>query len=195
MRWGDTFSKAGGGFFPLQRLDRAHTAFLVMVNLVDLVRSLKQAKSQHVIIEMNECSCCTDKKDGLTLIVVEGCYSSARSPCTLRYPLRYFPRPTQPAENTTTQQTLVTYNVKQGEKQTNTNSCVTCSWTSSKSELSSSMKIGTAPASITVFVCMDVPDAMLVSAQAASNCRTPNVKERKDHFKHYQPVWRIPFFP
>ena len=32
------------------------------------------------------------------------------------------------------------------------------------------MKIGTAPASITVFVCKDVPDAMLVSAQAASNC-------------------------
>lgn len=47
----------------------------------------------------------------------------------------------------------------------------TCSWTSSKSELSSSIKIGTAPASITVFVCMDVPDAMLVSAQAASNYR------------------------
>lgn len=36
-----TFSKAGGGFFPLQRFDRAHTAFLVMVNLVDLVKSLK----------------------------------------------------------------------------------------------------------------------------------------------------------
>lgn len=39
-----TFSKAGGGFLPLQRLDRAHTAFLVIVNLVDLVRSLKQQK-------------------------------------------------------------------------------------------------------------------------------------------------------
>lgn len=35
-----TFSKAGGGFFPLQRFDRAHTAFLVMVSLVDLVKSL-----------------------------------------------------------------------------------------------------------------------------------------------------------
>lgn len=41
MRQSGTFSKAGGGFFPLQRLDRAQTAFLVMVNLVDLVRSLK----------------------------------------------------------------------------------------------------------------------------------------------------------
>lgn len=39
-----TCSKGGGGFFPLQRLDKAHTAFLVMVNLVDLVRSLKLDK-------------------------------------------------------------------------------------------------------------------------------------------------------
>lgn len=38
------------------------------------------------------------------------------------------------------------------------------------------MKIGTAPASITVFVCMDVPDAMLVSAHAASNCRKEDKK-------------------
>lgn len=33
------------------------------------------------------------------------------------------------------------------------------------------MKTGTAPASITVLVCMEVPDAMLVSAHAASNYR------------------------
>ena len=46
MSQGDTFSKAGGGFFPLQRLDRAQTAFLVMVNLVDLVRSLKWNKGK-----------------------------------------------------------------------------------------------------------------------------------------------------
>ncbi|MPC16790.1 hypothetical protein E2C01_009626 [Portunus trituberculatus] len=45
-----------------------------------------------------------------------------------------------------------------------------CSWTSSKSELSSWIKIGTAPASITIRVCVLVPEAMLVRAQAASNC-------------------------
>lgn len=38
------------------------------------------------------------------------------------------------------------------------------------------MKMGTAPASITVLVCMDVPDAMLVSAQAASNCRDDKLR-------------------
>lgn len=64
-----------------------------------------------------------------------------------------------------------TDNIQDGHNLFKLNLCVTCSWTSSKSELSSSMKIGTAPASITVFVCMDVPDAMLVNAQAASNCR------------------------
>lgn len=38
------------------------------------------------------------------------------------------------------------------------------------------MKMGTAPASITVLVCMDVPDAMLVNAHAASNCRATKHK-------------------
>ena len=42
------------------------------------------------------------------------------------------------------------------------------------------MKIGTAPAAITVFVCMDVPDAMLVSAHAASNCRANNEAGKSD---------------
>lgn len=42
---GATFSNAGGGFFPLQRLDRAQTAFLVMVSRVDLVRSLSKERS------------------------------------------------------------------------------------------------------------------------------------------------------
>ena len=46
---------------------------------------------------------------------------------------------------------------------------LTCSWTSSMSEASSLIKIGTAPASMTTLVCREVPDAMLVSAQAASN--------------------------
>lgn len=35
-----TFSKSGGGLLPLQRLDKAHTAFLVIVRRVDLVSSL-----------------------------------------------------------------------------------------------------------------------------------------------------------
>ena len=46
----------------------------------------------------------------------------------------------------------------------------TCSRTSSLGELSSLTKIGTAPRSITTFVFSDVPDAMFVRAQAASNC-------------------------
>lgn len=45
----------------------------------------------------------------------------------------------------------------------------TCSCTSSKSELSISMKMGTAPAWITTRVWWDVPDAMLVNTHAASN--------------------------
>lgn len=45
----------------------------------------------------------------------------------------------------------------------------TCSCTSSKSELSISMKMGTAPAWITTWVWWDVPDAMLVNTHAASN--------------------------
>lgn len=41
-----TFANSGGGFFPRQRFDRAHTAFRVIVSLVDFVRSLKEtAKS------------------------------------------------------------------------------------------------------------------------------------------------------
>lgn len=48
----------------------------------------------------------------------------------------------------------------------------TCSWTSSKSELSISMKMGTAPAWITTRVWWDVPDAMLVNTHAASNWKT-----------------------
>ena len=40
------------------------------------------------------------------------------------------------------------------------------------------MKTGTAPASITVLVCMEVPDAMLVSAHAASNYRGNNTVKR-----------------
>lgn len=47
----------------------------------------------------------------------------------------------------------------------------TCSWTSSKSELSISMKMGTAPAWITTRVWWDVPEAMFVKTHAASNCR------------------------
>lgn len=37
-----TFANSGGGFFPRQRFDRAQTAFRVIVNRVDLVRSLKE---------------------------------------------------------------------------------------------------------------------------------------------------------
>ena len=39
---GDTFVKSGGGFFPLHRLLKAHTAFLVMDNRVDFVRRVRR---------------------------------------------------------------------------------------------------------------------------------------------------------
>ena len=46
-----------------------------------------------------------------------------------------------------------------------------CSRTSSLSESSRRTKCGTAPAAMTACVCSVVPEAMFVSAQAASNCR------------------------
>ena len=47
---------------------------------------------------------------------------------------------------------------------------LTCSLTSSLGEMRSWTKMGTAPSAITTLVWSEVPDAMLVSAQAASNC-------------------------
>mmetsp|Transcript_45701 Transcript_45701/g.148557 ORF Transcript_45701/g.148557 Transcript_45701/m.148557 type:complete len:377 (-) Transcript_45701:232-1362(-) len=45
-----------------------------------------------------------------------------------------------------------------------------CSRTSSLGDIRSCTKMGTAPLAITTRVCSDVPDAMLVSAHALSNC-------------------------
>lgn len=50
----------------------------------------------------------------------------------------------------------------------------TCSWTSSNSELSNSMKIGTAPAWITIRVWREFPEAIFVSTQADSNYKDKN---------------------
>ena len=44
-----------------------------------------------------------------------------------------------------------------------------CSWTSSEGETSNCINTGTAPHSITLAVCVEVPEAMLVNAHAASN--------------------------
>lgn len=41
---GLTFAKSGGGFLPLHRLDRAHTAFRVVVRRLDLASSLHRAE-------------------------------------------------------------------------------------------------------------------------------------------------------
>lgn len=46
-----------------------------------------------------------------------------------------------------------------------------CSLTSSLSEVNNLTKISTAPALITTLVCSEVPDAIFVSAHAASNCK------------------------
>ena len=53
-------------------------------------------------------------------------------------------------------------------------SSFTCSWTSSNSELSNSMKIGTAPAWITIRVWREFPEAIFVSTQADSNYKDKN---------------------
>lgn len=57
----------------------------------------------------------------------------------------------------------------------------TCSCTSLFSELSSSMKMGTAPVSMTTLVWRNVPEAMLVRAQAASNCKQQRKQTIKQH--------------
>lgn len=61
------------------------------------------------------------------------------------------------------------------------------------------MKMGTAPASITVFVCMDVPDAMLVNAHAASNCNkrqthrtSDTIMEPQHHKQNFTDSQEIP---
>ena len=46
---------------------------------------------------------------------------------------------------------------------------ITCSWTSSNCELNNLTNTGKAPASITQRVWCELPDAMFVSAHAASN--------------------------
>lgn len=51
------------------------------------------------------------------------------------------------------------------------NAHTACSCTSSIGLDKSSMKTGTAPVSMTIRVCCDVPDAILVKAHAASNCK------------------------
>lgn len=92
-----TFSNAGGGFFPLQRLDRAQTAFLVMVSLVDLVRSLSResgiSASAPAAVHSPR-----GGEDGRTSTAGGGCCSSARSLGTPRCRLRCYPKPTPPAE-------------------------------------------------------------------------------------------------
>lgn len=60
---------------------------------------------------------------------------------------------------------LTTYRIQGQEMHS-----ITCSRTSSLFELSSCTKMGTAPLSITTFVCSEVPDATFVRAHAASNC-------------------------
>lgn len=45
-----------------------------------------------------------------------------------------------------------------------------CSATSGRGETSNCFRLGRAPSCTTAWVCSDVPDAMLVKAQHASNC-------------------------
>lgn len=51
-----------------------------------------------------------------------------------------------------------------------------CSCTSSWGDDNKATKIGTEPASTTFLVCEDVPEAILVKAQAASNYMDKNIK-------------------
>lgn len=47
-----TFSNSGGGLFPLQRFDKAQTAFRVIVSLVDVVRSLNRELPGIITLDM-----------------------------------------------------------------------------------------------------------------------------------------------
>jgi len=47
-----TLSNSGGGLFPLHKFDKAQTAFRVIVNLVDLVRSLKRQLPWVIILDV-----------------------------------------------------------------------------------------------------------------------------------------------
>ena len=49
MPSGLTFANSGGGFFPRHRLERAHTAFLVVVRRLDLASSLKNKRYNALI--------------------------------------------------------------------------------------------------------------------------------------------------
>jgi hypothetical protein len=57
----------------------------------------------------------------------------------------------------------------------------TCSRTSSLEEARSFTKIGTAPWSITTLVFSDVPEAIFVKAQAASNYNTKYISSTTKH--------------
>lgn len=46
-----TLLKSGGGFFPLHRLDRAHTAFLIIVRRFCLASNLQEEFHQNVFTE------------------------------------------------------------------------------------------------------------------------------------------------
>lgn len=54
-----------------------------------------------------------------------------------------------------------------------------CSATLFDGDFSKLTNFGTAPALATVTVCSDVPDAMLVNAHAASNCKSVLFKEKQ----------------
>lgn len=47
-----TLSNSGGGLFPLHKFDKAQTAFRVIVNLVDFVRSLKRQLPWIIILDV-----------------------------------------------------------------------------------------------------------------------------------------------
>ena len=112
-RAGATYSQAGCGFLPRQKLLSVHVAFRSMLTLWSSLSSCKRACIP---------PCCKTKSRHLV-----------ESPAML------------PKAHTA------------------------CSRTSSTGERRRSMKIGTAPQLMTTCVCSEVPEAMLVRAQAASN--------------------------
>lgn len=89
-----TLVKSGGGFFPRHRLDRAHTAFRVVVRRLDFSSSLNKTKSW-VHDELNRIKE-TNKQTTLTAAETGGRHSSTQSLCTLNYLLLCSPRPKRP---------------------------------------------------------------------------------------------------
>lgn len=107
----------------------------------------------------------------LTVLKREEYCSPGHSPCTQCCHLQYCLKPTLPTVEKDNHKVSPIFFIPIWDYFCPFSKTLTCPCTSSKSEQSISMKMGTAPAWMTTRVWWDVPEAMLVRTHAASNCR------------------------